>query len=315
MWGEVMPKKKFKMDWSIIAWIIGVILIVWAIYHMNININIPLQNQTLSVTPNNQAVLSSCSQVCSQNGFSKYYNFINVCQPGESKITYGYPNQAPILQCCCYNEVVSQSTCIDSDGDDKDTPGHVTFGDVYTDKCLDVGQAVTEYICLNGAVSSKNYACDLGETCIQSRSGGYCKASTPVWHPGDVVFQGSGSGTISGADIGFAELDLSDYGISAGGTCRLGAQIQTDWNYVNPECTGLQGMEALKWEFYDSLGLEYTRIDPAPMSLNVDINPSNGHILEWDSINHWRGIVRKTLNLPNCIINDNWSIKIYIYDC
>jgi len=154
--------------------------------------------------------------------------------------------------------------------------------------------------------------CD-GEECIQTRSGGKCN-KPKVWHPGDTVFEGSGGGTIAGGEIGFAELDLSDYGITTSGNCRLGAQIQTSWVYANDFCQGINGMEGLRWQFFDSAGLEYQRIDSVPVALGVDLHPET-HILQWDGINKWKGIVSKTLYLPNCVISDTWSIKIYIYDC
>ena len=48
-----------------------------------------------------QIVLSSCSQVCSEQGFSKSYSKITTCRAGESEITYGYIGQLPLLKCCC----------------------------------------------------------------------------------------------------------------------------------------------------------------------------------------------------------------------
>jgi hypothetical protein len=275
--------------------------------------NIVQPPEDLTPTPN-QPTYSICSQVCSSMSFSKSYSLIDNCKAGETKITYGYPNQAPLLICCCYNEPAS-STCIDSDGDNRDTVGHVTYaGDTFYDKCLAVGQGVTEYICLNGVATTKNWACDLGETCVQTRSGGHCVTSAPTWHAGDTVFQGSGSGSITGEEEVFGELDLSDYGITTDGNCRLGALIQTDWSYGNDFCMGIQGMESILWEFFDSNGLEYSRIDAVPVGLGVDLHPEE-HILEWDGQTHWMGLMTKRLGLQNCVINYNYNIKIYIYDC
>jgi len=62
----------------------------------------------LQPTPS-QPIFSFCSQVCSQQGFNQGYSS-STCKAGESKVTYGYPNQAPLLTCCCYNEVIETPT-------------------------------------------------------------------------------------------------------------------------------------------------------------------------------------------------------------
>lgn len=205
--------------------------------------------------------------------------------------------------------------CTDSDGDNRDVPGHVTYGDVYTDKCLEVGQAITEYVCLNGVVSAKNEACDLGETCIQSRSGGYCKTSTPTWKPGDTVWTGSGGASTIGMFPQTSSIDLGDYGITADGNCRLGVQLQTSWHYANDNCVGLQGSQGVKWDFYDSSGLEYTRTDTVPVSLGVDLHPEE-HILNWDGNTNWvASMTPSPFPLPLCSITYEYTARIYIYDC
>lgn len=70
----------------------------------------PTPNLSISPTPE-RTIYSSCSQVCLENRFTEYYTFISTCREGESKITYGYPNQVPLLVCCCYNKEP------DTDGD------------------------------------------------------------------------------------------------------------------------------------------------------------------------------------------------------
>lgn len=206
------------------------------------------------------------------------------------------------------------NSCTDSDGNNKDNLGYVTYGgNTYTDVCLNVGQAVTEYTCNSyGNVASQNIACDLGEIC----SGGYCKTSTPTWHAGDTVFSGTGTGTLTSTNE-FASLDLSEYGITTGGNCQLGAQIQTSWSYANPaDCAGVMGTTGVKWDFYDSSGLEYSRLDVAPVALGVDLNPSNGHTLNWDGVTPWKGMVSKVPNImPQCLINYEYSARIYIWSC
>jgi hypothetical protein len=314
---STMKKKNQKYIWIILA-IAGILLVLYGGTHGWFKFNFTINPPDVSVVPLPQnPVYNSCSSVCLAQGFSKSYPFINSCQPGETKAVYGYPNQAPLLTCCCYNQetVTPGTTCTDSDGDNKDSPGHVTYGNVYTDKCLDVGQAVTEYICENGALSSKNYACDYGEVCIQSRSGGYCKTSTPTWNPGDTVFQGSGNGVLVGNNE-FNSIDLSEYGITTGGNCLLGAQIQTSWSYANPnDCVGIPGAVGVEWQFHDSSGLEYVRLDPVPVSLGVDLHPTE-HYLEWNGVTPWKGFMNKIPPiLPQCVINYEYSVRVYIYSC
>lgn len=317
-----MARKKKDVNWGLIVGIAIIILLFVGATNgwFQINITLPPQNQNISIAPDaQQPVYSSCSQVCSQNGFSKYYNFIDSCKAGESKITYGYPGQPPLLICCCYNDAPVQ-TCTDTDGDDRDTPGHVVYnGDTYYDKCLAVGNGVTEYICENNRAVSKNWACDLGETCVQTRSGGHCVASIPpahVWHPGEIVFSGSGTGSITGGTLPVGgTIDLSEYGITTDGTCLLGARFQTSWAYDNPSlCAGIQGMEGIRWSLYDSNGLEYSRLDPSPIGLGVDLHPTE-HYLEWDGTTDWRATISKTLNIPTCNVNYEYDVEIYIYSC
>jgi hypothetical protein len=314
-------KKKFNINLLLIViGVVALILFWYGLTHGAFKSETNIYQENVSISPNqNNPVYNSCSQVCTYNGYANYYNFLTSCKAGESKITYGYPNQLPLLTCCCYNEQITPPlvhNCSDSDhGENKDIPGTVTYDNTYRymDYCFD-SKTVYEYRCNNDNTwQGGKISCDSGETCLSSHSGGYCKARS--WNPGDTVFEQSGSGTISGEYMSLSELDLSDYGITTDGNCRLGAQIQTDWNYGNSFCTGIQGTEGITWKFFDSAGLEYIRVDSSPTSLGVDLSPVNGHTLEWDGITTWKGIVSKTINLPNCLINYNYNIKIYIYDC
>lgn len=277
----------------------------------------------LNQTPSpNTPVYNSCNQVCTSNGFNKFYSFVDSCKEGEAKVTYGYVGQTPILTCCCYNEEsappATTGTCTETDGGNVDTvPGTTTARDgiARMDICTD-STHVQEYWCIadgSGDWQSGIHSCLSGQTCLSSRSGGYCRTKT--WNNGDTVLEGSGSGSLVGGEEAFGEIDLGDYGISTDGTCRLGAQIQTNWVYASPQCSGLQGFEAVIWKFYDSAGLEYERTDTSPTGLGVDLSPATGHNLQWDGINNWRGYMNKRLNIPGCVINYDYSIKIYIYDC
>ena len=357
---------KRKKDNSNLIWGIGFIVLAIVLFYMgsqgwfNFIINVPTQNQTLTVIPTTQTpVYSSCSQVCSNQGFSKSYTFINSCKEGETKVTYGYSGQNPLLTCCCFNEAVPPttkyyccqamglkscyqnscppagiqlgvynsasecqancqeptSTCTDSDGGiNYDVGGKVTtnLGVLY-DTCQPNGMDLLEFYCEGGIKKNSGIGCVNG--CIDSPTGDYC-SPTKIWHAGDTVFSGSGTGTLVAMNQ-FALLDLSEYGITVGGTCRLGAQIQTSWSYDNPVlCTGVWGMEGAQFDFHDSNGLEYSRIDATPISLGIDLNPSNGHNLEWDGVTLWRGEVSKFPNvLPQCILHYEYSLRVYIYDC
>ncbi len=207
------------------------------------------------------------------------------------------------------------SPCVDSDGRDRYAVGHVTYSfDTFYDRCLDVGAAVTEYTCVNGLVYSENLMCDYGEECIQTRSGGHCVDLVHEWSPGDTVWEGTGSASVIGNAPQISNIDLSDYGIETGGTCRLGVQFQTSWSYANNKCTGIPGMQGVKWDFYDSNGLAYSRVDSAPVSLGVDLHPET-HVLEWDPQTLWVASMQPfPFPFPECSITYEWSMRIYIYD-
>lgn len=275
-------------------------------------------SSSLDLSAEQGSFYTDCYELCVDNEFRSGYNSITEtsksCRDGETFATWKLSDNSLKLYCCCVPK--SEITCVDSDGEDKNSVGNVKFnGETYMDKCLDVGEAVTEYICVDGnKISAKNLACDLGYVCMQTRSGGHCIPDTPAWNAGDTVFEGSGSGSLMGVSSDLSELDLSDYGITVGGTCRLGVQLQTSWAYGNQYCQGVQGNEGMIWKLFDSSGLEYQRIDPTPVALGVDLHPE-AHTFEWDGVNNWRGIIEKTLNLPNCIINYEYYIKVYIYDC
>ena len=315
-----MKKRKKQIlafVWIAIA-VLAVSVAVYGGYHdwfkFSINFNLPKEE---ALTPNSQnAVYSSCSQVCSAQSFSESYSLIDSCKAGESKVTYGYPGQNPLLVCCCYNKPAGP-TCTDTDGgENKDVPGTVTYNGAnrYMDSCFD-STTVYEYRCnADNTWQGGKISCDAGQTCLSSRSGGYCKAKT--WNIGDTVTEGNGAGTLVGDTIQVSSIDLSDYGINTGGNCQLGAQIQTSWNYANPnDCAGIPGTVGVKWDFYDSAGLEYSRLDPTPVALGVDLHPTQ-HYLDWDGHTNWRGLVSKVPNIfPQCIINYQYNVRIYIYSC
>jgi len=317
-------KKKTKRIILFSSIFVAALIIIAAITFLVLNSKsesfVNTLNGTLDITPSSQSpTYYSCEQICSQNGFSKSYNFFTSCKAGETKITYGYPGQLPLFICCCYNEATLPiHTCTDTDGgDNKDVPGTVTYdnniNNRYMDSCFDA-TTVYEYRCnADNSWQGGKESCDSGETCISSRSGGYCKAH--VWNPGDTVWEGSGAASIIGNSPQTSSIDLSQYGIGVDGNCRLGIQLSTAWQYANDKCVGIPGMQGVKWDFYDSNGLEYTRTDTTPVSLGVDLHPET-HILNWDGHTKWiASMMPFPFQYPDCSITYEYTARIYIYDC
>lgn len=124
---------------------------------------------------------------------------------------------------------------------------------------------------------------------------------------GDVVGGGSQSGIISGTSDSW-EFDLS--GVSVGGNCYLGAKINTQWDYANDKCSGIQGTEGLIWSFYDSSGIVYEDREISPQSRSVELCP-----LYWDGVNNWEIKIEKLINLPECQMSYAWDVEIFVCEC
>lgn len=217
------------------------------------------------------------------------------------------------------NPISSSGSCTDSDGRDRDKAGWVTFGGVtYYDKCLDVGAAVTEYTCVDNSVFSENLMCDYGQECYSTRSGGYCRDIDTSWSPGDIVWSGSNSGTVNFASgVNLVTITPGEMGFEAGGPCHLEVDLITDWNYVQGEAgcveMGLDGIphpEKLKWDFYDSSGLRYSRLDPYPRGVSETIYPVN-----YDGQNMWKLQFTTVDPVPGCTLSYSWDMKIKIAEC
>lgn len=238
-----------------------------------------------------------------------YFKSININQD-----TSDSSNSAANSQTSETSENSENSACTDSDGGKIfNIGGKVTtaLGSFY-DSCQPNQMDLLEYYCENSAQKSIGIGCING--CIDSSNGDYCSPNK-IWHAGDTVFSGSGTGTLTGTN-NIGSIDLSEYGIEPNGNCKLGAQIQTSWTYDNPGlCQGVWGVEGIRFDFYDSNGLEYSRTDANPLSLGVDLHPAQ-HNLEWDGTNLWKGEISKVPNiLPNCQIDYEYSLRIYIYSC
>ena len=139
---------------------------------------------------------------------------------------------------CVTNEVSLRvnpgftSTCVDSDGKNKMTVGHVTSdGLSYYDDCAG-NWAVKEYWCNGNVLTESIIGCDAGYICTETRSGDYCGVSSSGWEVGDIVFEGSKSGSIQFASgVNLISITPSEMGFETGGTCSLEVELLTSWNW------------------------------------------------------------------------------------
>lgn len=232
------------------------------------------------------------------------YLFAGVCDKGNGN--FCRTNDAEVVVEACDGD------CTDSDGNDRDTPGHVTIMSMsYYDKCLDVGSAVTEYTCVDGTLHSENLACDYGEVCVDTRSGGYCTTiddSGEVGHEYPPTHEG---GTMTGDAGGSFYIDMNGIEVVPGGNCRLGAKIDTTWSMegsCNVEIGGFS--QGLEWVFSDSDSIEWSYADAYPQSRHEDLCP-----VEYDGITPWKMGVYPMYNLENCVITYEFQVIPYICEC
>lgn len=284
-----------------------------------IGVTMPAQTALPSqVTPQpQQPTMSSCAQVCTAQGYSKNYPAIGDCKAGESRVTYGYPNQAPLLICCCYNEPIPppEDTCIDSDGgQDITKPGTVTKGtDSITDTCSNDNKAVYEYYCQGNSPAGNVILCPANQVCKTTRSGAYCGASSSGgWNAGDIVLTSIGTGSLTAGSITAGPtIDLSEHGFIPGTSCTLSVNEWTHWNPQNPACP--QG-EKMKWDLYDSAGVRYSHTDNFPCGWDITLDPPTYNFV-WDGTNDWKLVMTKTSNNPPCNVDYNYRIIVKINSC
>ena len=197
-------------------------------------------------------------------------------------------------------------SCTDSDeGLSYYMVGHVTDQDSlsYYDKCEDA-VLLTEYYCSNNKVTIREFNCPSDYFCRQTRSGGSCEY-VPQNSNGDVLSTDSGSGTTTQDNV--FGIDMGSLG---SGNCRISATLSTSWSYANDLCHGIQGEESVKWSFYDSDSLEYSRIDLAPIGLGVEI-PCG---LDYNGI-PFRLEMEKVQSLPDCEIDYEWEVRLIACEC
>lgn len=282
-------------------------------------LSIPLPNQETPVTPKNNVVYSSCSQVCSNQGYNKGYSSSD-CKVGESKVTYGYTGQSPILTCCCYNEdSTTTGDCFDSDGGlVKDISGYVTQdGDTIYDTCSDDYSSVYEYGCTSGGEAyGEIINCGLGKVCADYGIGALCIEQTSGgWSPGDTIHQEGGTSSITAGTVTIKYFDLEDYGFLPGGNCHPEVYIATNWDYSDDDvCMGMIAQQGVVWKFYDSSSSvvpRWTRTDTAPV--NIEAGPI--YPVSWDGSTRWKFTIGTLYSIPGCNVVYDWSIKIKIAEC
>jgi hypothetical protein len=199
------------------------------------------------------------------------------------------------------NLIVTGSDCSETDGGrDKDVPGITTSdGTSYMDICLDVGEAVTEYYCSGSTFAHENIACDLGQICVDTRSGGHCQDSLP--DVGDIIDSVSDSGNqnANGGSSNSITLD----GWTPGGNYVLGARIHRSWSIPDPECQMPQ-QYPVTWTFFDSNGIAWLSDDYNPIASAVEICPVAYHPDSPWALDIWNGL--------DCAIDYEWEVEAYI---
>lgn len=194
--------------------------------------------------------------------------------------------------------------CVDSDGYDKMVPGHVTSSiGVFYDKCVD-DNSVTEFWCDGGIVTGTLLDCDLGDTCFETRSGGYCQTSPESYDVGDNVGSGSsGSGTSGFGDDDSINVIIMDW--TTGGNYILGAKITRSWDYIGEGCMGPEQFP-MEWSLYDSNGMAWQSYDYFPVSNVVDyVCPVTYH-----EDAPWKFVV--TTGIQACDVEYSWNVQPYI---
>jgi len=214
------------------------------------------------------------------------------------------------------------TTCIDSDGKNKLVAGHVTFdGLSYYDACI--GNSVNEFFCNGDVMANEIIPCDIGYSCFETRSGGYCLLDDVGHNVGDIVNSGSGSGTSTGdGDVEMISLSEGD------NPCTLGIRINARWdswndnNYpaVDGECfnPNYQDWQQLYWSFQDSTALRWSDVTfpPPPKALYEDICPA----IWTTSGTPWQIQIHPAYDSldfppPGCEVSYSYDWEVYNCEC
>lgn len=169
-----MPKKKkLKLKNNKIMYVIGAVLIILLMQGRK---EVAENGGEVSLEPTIEEVLTTlptCSDLCSRYGMSGSYETTGVCRVGELRLSYGYPNEAPLLVCCCYDVVAAP----DNDGDGiPDSTDPDDDNDGYTDE--EETQEGTDPNDPNDYPGA-----GITYTCGQGDDKNYCSGTCPPTHP------------------------------------------------------------------------------------------------------------------------------------
>ena len=94
--------------------------------------------------------------------------------------------------------------------------------------------------------------------------------------------------------------------------CHPGVQLETYWDYEDDDaCMGMTAQQGLKWNFYDSSGLRWTRTDIAPTPpIDVSIYP-----VSWDGTHRWKLEVGTLYQIPGCNVGYHWELTVFVAEC
>jgi len=210
------------------------------------------------------------------------------------------------------NPLSTSEPCVDSDGNDIYTPGHVTAftdGTTYYDSCLDE-HSVTEFTCGDvSVVEGIAYACDYGQICIETRSGGYCADSIDDGlSPGDIVGSWEESHLISNSDTVF-EMELT----AGDDEIQLCAEIERSSYKVDPMCNPQGSLEDwAEFVFLDSTGVVWDKSDQIMSGTigGADTfgNPDVLHVY-WDGQTNFKGYMS---HYGTCEMNMKLKITVIV---
>lgn len=223
------------------------------------------------------------------------FTLIAICGEGSDQCT---TNSVTLT----VNDVPS-STCTDSDGKNKMTPGWVIAdGIYYYDDCAG-NWAVKEYWCNGNVLTESVIGCEPGYICTETRSGDYCGTTDSGYDVGDVLDSGSNSGTHP-AGSGYSIWGIYPENVEIGGDCYLGIKINTQLDYV----AGTQCETDVNIYFHGS--------DQPWSSLGSFNIPSSDYFdlcpVFWDG-SVWA--IKFEPTNSNCPFEYSYDYKIYICEC
>ncbi len=192
------------------------------------------------------------------------------------------------------------SNCIDSDGENPNTFGHVELADEgigIPDECHD-GDTVREQICVGDGAATKLIDCSSGRVC----SSGRCVEGLGL---GDNVGSGtSGSGDANFGDDFITSPIILDW--TTGGPFILGARITRSWDYKDPNCMSFPEQFPMEWTFWDTNRLAWQELDYVPVNNVVaEVCPVTYH----EDV-PWQFSV--SVGIQSCQVEYSWNLQPFI---